>query len=122
MSRLNSTKQSSPRQSRGGVCRYCRCTENNACVLSLADLRAILPRLSLADLRLSVVKPNNIGIAPHKHGHRHFTCFWINQQKTVCSNPRCVRKHQLHLRAVKLQRRTRVRNGRQLGFNQRRPS
>lgn len=111
----------SPRQSRGGVCRYCRCTENNACVLSLADLRSVLPLSTQASFS-RLLRLQNLGLPPVRSGHRHFTCCWINKQQTVCSNPRCVRKHHLHLRAIKLQRRTRVRNGRQLGFNQRRPS
>jgi hypothetical protein len=98
---------SRPRESRrGGVCRYCRCTENNACILSMSQVTQVIARV----LRIK----KGLGIARFNKAKRQFTCSWINQQQTVCSNPSCVRKHKIHERAKKMRLRVRVRNGRQL--------
>lgn len=74
---------------RRGICRYCRCTENNACRIT------IKPRGNPA-LKASI------------------TCCWMNKQQTVCSAPSCVRKYKNHERAKKMRQRIRVRHGRQL--------
>jgi len=75
---------------RRGICRYCRCTENNACIVSVK------------------IQRSNPAIKAQT------TCSWINKQQTICSAPRCVRKHKIHERAKRMRRRIRVRNGRQL--------
>lgn len=92
--------------SRGATCRYCRCTENNACILSMSQVTQVIARV----LRIK----QGLGIARFNKAKRRFTCSWINQQQTVCSNPSCVRKHKIHERAKKMRLRVRVRNGRQL--------
>lgn len=92
-----------PVRPRGGICRYCRCTENAACVLSAAQMM-----FSPFPVHEQAVWH------PRRNGKRVFTCSWINKQQTVCSNPSCVRKHKIHERAKRMRQRIRVRNGRQL--------
>ena len=75
---------------RRGICRYCRCTENNACRITLRAAR-----------RNPALKAS-------------ITCSWLNDEQTVCTNPQCVRKHKIHERTKKMRRKIRVRHGRQL--------
>jgi hypothetical protein len=76
---------------RRGVCRYCRCTDTNACVITI---------------RAHTKPPCTKSI----------TCSWINKQQTVCSAPSCLRKHRAHERAKKMRQRIRIRHGRQLFY------
>jgi hypothetical protein len=93
------------------TCKYCRCTDVAGCYLTAADLNATLAQLPIAHLgRLVKLLGSKLATA----------CFWINAQHSVCSNPRCVKKHIIRLRAQKRRRRLRLRNGRQ--FLQRRAS
>lgn len=73
-----------------GRCRYCHCTEKNACRIALR-----------AEGRIPGLKAS-------------ITCSWINEQETVCSAPTCVRKHRAHERTKAMRQKIRVRNGRQL--------
>ncbi|HWF03410.1 MAG TPA: hypothetical protein VHA06_06970 [Candidatus Angelobacter sp.] len=91
--------------SRRGVCRYCRCTENHACVLSMGQLMSTLN---------SVRKLKNVALARVKEGKTHFTCSWINSRENVCSNPHCVRKHRVHEREKRRRQIVRLRHGRQI--------
>lgn len=86
-----------------GICRYCRCTEKRACVLSQRERRASLKQFSV-DVQLLRMITGSL------------TCSWINPQQNVCSNPSCVRKHRQHERAKRIHRRIRVRHGRQLNY------
>ena len=49
-----------------GECRYCKCTDDRACILGPALFEDEPPQ----------------------------TCCWVNRSHTVCSNPSCLRKHQ----------------------------
>jgi hypothetical protein len=51
-----------------GKCRYCGCTETRACVLTIVCI---------------------------EHSQVPIMCCWWDHERTVCSNPSCVKKHEL---------------------------
>jgi hypothetical protein len=64
-----------------GQCRYCRCTEDNACVLAPGPVPAEIANL---------VNQTYSGRASTMEA---ITCSWTDKGRTVCSNPECQKKH-----------------------------
>lgn len=64
-----------------GECRYCGCTEDNACVLAAGPISQELANL---------VNQTYSGRASTLEA---ITCSWTDKARTVCSGPECQKKH-----------------------------